>query len=332
MIEQTAKKHRGEYTYTPNKITVNEYYTYYIEKICASKSPGTIRDYKCNLKNHISPLFGIKRVVHITYDDGVLLQNTLREKGLSNRTNEKVLCFFKQVLKFATCGKGERRILDRNPLEGLPYLPVVEKDMEYWEEEEVMCFLGRATWDHYFDFYEIGLNTGMRLGEVSGLQVKKIDFKRNIIIVSNALTPKEGGGHILGPTKGKITRYLPMNDTVRLILKSRVSGKRPNDYLFKDERNNLIPVYHLCSRKFKPLQRKLGMRKIIRIHDLRHTYASNYMMSGGDIFSLQRLLGHADIKDTQKYAHLSPSFMQDASRVLDFRRKRPTVAAVSISP
>ena len=242
LIEQAAKKNKGEYIYTPNKTTVDEYYNYYINTVCASKSPGTIRDYKCNLKNHISPLFGKKRIVNITYDDGLLLQNTLREKGLSNRTNEKVLCFFKQVLKFATSGKGERRILDRNPLEGLPYLPVVEKEMEYWEEEEVMYFLGRATWDHYFDFYEIGLNTGMRLGEISGLQVKKIDFKRSIIIVSNALTPKEGGGHILGPTKGKITRYLPMNDTVRLILKNRVSGKRLNDYLFKDERDNLIPV------------------------------------------------------------------------------------------
>ena len=333
LIEQAAKKNKGEYIYTPNKTTVDEYYNYYVDTVCASKSPGTIRDYRCNIKNHISPLFGKKRIVNITYDDGLLLQNTLKGRGLSNRTNEKIVTFFKQVLRFATSGKGERRVLDRNPLEGLPYLPISKKEMDYWEQEEVIYFLDGIDGDHYAEFYEIALNTGMRLGEIAGLQAKKIDFKRNIMTVSNALTPKEGGGHLLGPTKGKVTRYLPMNDTAHIILKNRASGKRPNDYLFTDERGKLIQVYHLCHRKFKPLQRKLGMSKVIRIHDLRHTYASNYMMSGGDIFSLQRLLGHTDIKDTQKYAHLSPRYMQDASKVLDFRRgKCPTVAAMSISP
>jgi integrase len=54
----------------------------------------------------------------------------------------------------------------------------------------------------------------------------------------------------------------------------------------------------------------------VRFHDLRHTFASHFMMSGGGILTLQQLLGHHDVKVTMKYAHLAPHFMaSEAARV-----------------
>ena len=46
-------------------------------------------------------------------------------------------------------------------------------------------------------------------------------------------------------------------------------------------------------------------------HILRHTFASHFIMNGGDILTLQRILGHSDLKMTMKYAHLSPSHLDD---------------------
>ena len=58
-----------------------------------------------------------------------------------------------------------------------------------------------------------------------------------------------------------------------------------------------------------------------RIHDLRHTYASHFMMSGGNILALQKLLGHHDIKLTQKYAHLAPDHLAAEAARVSFRPK-----------
>jgi len=50
-------------------------------------------------------------------------------------------------------------------------------------------------------------------------------------------------------------------------------------------------------------------------HVLRHTFASHYMMAGGDILGLQRILGHSSITMTMRYAHLSPDHLESALRL-----------------
>ena len=55
-----------------------------------------------------------------------------------------------------------------------------------------------------------------------------------------------------------------------------------------------------------------------RVHDLRHTYASHYVMKGGTLHDLQALLGHASSEMTQKYSHLTPGHLESKSKVLSF--------------
>ncbi|EFE4865564.1 tyrosine-type recombinase/integrase, partial [Escherichia coli] len=50
------------------------------------------------------------------------------------------------------------------------------------------------------------------------------------------------------------------------------------------------------------------------VHALRHTFASHFMMNGGNILTLQKILGHAKIQTTMIYAHLAPDYLQDAVR------------------
>lgn len=52
--------------------------------------------------------------------------------------------------------------------------------------------------------------------------------------------------------------------------------------------------------------------------DLRHSFASNFVMAGGEIYKLQRLLGHSSIQMTERYSHLSPDHLADATEILDF--------------
>ena len=58
--------------------------------------------------------------------------------------------------------------------------------------------------------------------------------------------------------------------------------------------------------------------KRIRSHDLRHTFASNFIMQGGSILSLQKIPGYQALKMTLRYAHMVPSFLQKEIEILDF--------------
>lgn len=56
----------------------------------------------------------------------------------------------------------------------------------------------------------------------------------------------------------------------------------------------------------------------IRFHDLRHTYASHFLMNGGELFKLQAILGHADIRTTMNYSHFSKAYLQENANIVQF--------------
>ena len=66
----------------------------------------------------------------------------------------------------------------------------------------------------------------------------------------------------------------------------------------------------------------------VRFHDLRHTFASHFMMSGGNILTLQKLLGHSSVSVTQRYAHLAPDFMRSELERMSFEPKASDVVSL----
>lgn len=72
-------------------------------------------------------------------------------------------------------------------------------------------------------------------------------------------------------------------------------------------------VFQSCRSAFRSAYERTGFQTPQQLtHILRHTFASHYMMSGGDILSLQRILGHRDIRMTMRYAHLAPDYLSTA--------------------
>lgn len=118
-------------------------------------------------------------------------------------------------------------------------------------------------------------------------------------------------------TKSHKARHIPMNAMVKDIMNKRFKSKISN-YVFHTPSGEPIPYDHFTQRYFKQAQNRAGLSRHIRFHDLRHTYASHFVMNGGDIFVLQKLLGHSDLNITMIYAHLSEKFLKSASEIINF--------------
>ena len=120
-------------------------------------------------------------------------------------------------------------------------------------------------------------------------------------------------------TKSHTARWIGLNDALAaLFLEHRAKTKfsKPSDYLIINKDGKIIAERFIRTIHYRVC--KLSELKPIRIHDLRHTYASHYVMNGGAIAELQMLLGHSTPMMTQRYAHLTPGFLESKARVVSF--------------
>ena len=107
-----------------------------------------------------------------------------------------------------------------------------------------------------------------------------------------------------------------MTHQVRVLLLGLHENNRGNLYVFLEADGSEVKYAHVY-RRFHKAQDKAGITNKIRFHDLRHSFASNYVMSGGNIFDLQKLLGHTDIKMTMRYAHFTPDHLQGSLKFME---------------
>jgi integrase len=164
--------------------------------------------------------------------------------------------------------------------------------------------------------YVAAVYTGMREGELAGLHWADVDLERRLITVQRSFK---------GPTKADDVRYVPILDPLLPVLRSwrlRCPGTlvfpnrdgrmhHPSARIFQETLHRVLDL-----AGFERVNRKGKARPIISFHSLRHTFASHWMMRGGDLFKLQKILGHKSVQMTQRYAHLAPdAFTADFGRL-----------------
>jgi integrase len=169
--------------------------------------------------------------------------------------------------------------------------------------------------EEVFTFYATAVYTGMRAGELAALERNDVNIEKRLITVQRSFD---------GPTKAEDVRYVPIMDTLLPILRAWLL-KTPGRILFPNEAGNMHQesarifqeTLHRVLEKaeFQKVQIKGKESRYIRFHDLRHTFASYWVMNSGDLFKLQKILGHKSIQMTQRYAHLAPdAFSGDYAR------------------
>ena len=207
------------------------------------------------------------------------------------------------------------QIVSNNPVRGLER-PVADSRIDFFSREEVASILrsaevlatGRIPDQVLAACIHLALHTGLRKGELLGLRWQDLDLETRRLTVarSYAKTPKSGKiRHLRLPAA-----CVPVLRTWRASCPVTAEG-----LVFPVERGAARSTHALLG--FPRLLRAAGVRVPAHpFHLCRHTFASHYVMQGGNILTLQKILGHSDVKMTMIYAHLASDFLgQEMDRV-----------------
>lgn len=215
--------------------------------------------------------------------DGEIFR-TDRIKNVAPRTMNLELTYFKTMFN-ELIRLGE--LQHNNPLERVRSFKTDEQEMAYLTKEQINDLLWsceQSTAKDLMIIVKICLATGARWSEAESL--KGAQVKDGKITYIN--------------TKGKRNRTIPVSD----VLFNEITKK--NGSLFRP-----------CYSAFRSAINRAGIELPDRqlTHVLRHTFDSHFMMNGGNILVLQKILGHTDIKMTMRYAHFAPDHFEDAVRL-----------------
>lgn len=132
----------------------------------------------------------------------------------------------------------------------------------------------------------------MRISSLTNIKIEDVDFENDIITLTHT---KNGKGQIIPLSlalKKVILEYLNSWDNTK------------DNYLFPNVYGERFKSVHSITKLVERYNKKRGVTKT-SAHLIRHTFAHNYIMKNGDIFRLQKLLGHSDIEVTRIYANIS---------------------------
>ena len=277
----------GEIKIVSQVYPVNRHVLYKMKEALQLKafSPSTIRTYLNEMAQLLQALGNIpadklkpehlKRYLVYCYEKLGLKENTLH-----SRINAMKF-YYEQVLKREKFFWEIPR--PKKPLQ-LPKL--------LNEDEIARLFNALSNKKHKAMLFTI-YSAGLRVSELVNLKISDIDSQRMQIFIENA--------------KGKKDRVVNLSPILLDILRGYFKEYRPKPgyFLFESEQTKTAYPTRTVQQLFSMAKKKAGIRKEVGIHSLRHSFATHLLDKGTDIRYIKDLLGHFNIKTTERYLHVS---------------------------
>ncbi|OFZ15285.1 MAG: hypothetical protein A2X86_08155 [Bdellovibrionales bacterium GWA2_49_15] len=276
------------------------------EKVLAYRSNSTYEGYAMYIRRHFIPHFGdlcLNEIQRHHIDKFVV---ALKKKEHNTRGINLIMGCLRTLFNAAV----EEDYLRASPLKGFKNLKEDLRSEIYMTKTEIMQFLRANSQDSNYPLYVVAMNSGMRRGELCGLKWDRVNFQQMQLEVAGI---RDRRGY-RATTKTGRRRVVPMNDQVKSLLLA-MYGQKKSEFVFEEDDGTPINPHHVY-RAFTKAQEKATLERHFRFHDLRHTFASHFMMNGGNIYDLQKILGHTQIEMTMRYAHLSPDHLAEAINVV----------------
>lgn len=266
-----------------------------------NNKPSEYRSKRLTMQNHLLPMFGNYRLSEITTQEVEVFKAAKLREGLRPKSINNYLAVLSKCLSIAN---------DWGRVSSLPkvtYFRAVSQRLDFLSPEESDQLIRGAHVPMWTEMAVLGLRTGMRLGELFGLDWQDIDFDRHQLTVERSIVR----GQVGTPKNGR-TRHIPLSPATETALRSI---RKHSGLVFS--RHDGTPLsYNDASKALHRLCDRTGVRRI-SWHVLRHTFASHLAVQGVPLPIIKDLLGHYSIVMTMRYAHLAPSSLSDAVAILD---------------
>lgn len=307
-------------------MTLKEFYPQYKkhkEKTCKI---STVSAYMLICKNHILPQLGDYELQDISSKEAEMLKSSLEERGLSKKSICDIIIVLKNILRIAeyleVAATKKISVLwstdnnERRPTVEAYNKEQVRKLVEKLEEEPSFQNLGIL----------LTIYSGMRIGEVCGLQWNNVDLEEKIIKVRQTIQRIYIEDEETGKSRTEVLVSTPKTSSSQ-----RDIPMSPKIYrIMKDYSRIIKPDYYVCSGSVKPIEprtyrnyykkilEECGLPKL-KFHGLRHTFATQMLSARSDVKVLSSILGHHSINTTLDiYVHPSQEDKRNAISRLKF--------------
>ena len=228
------------------------------------------------LRHHPADTFSIQRIKdYLQYCAETL---GLTENTLHSRMNA-LKFYYEQVLK------REKFFWDvPRPRKGTQLPKVLSK-------EEMIRLIKAIENVKHKTMIMLGYACGLRVSEITGLELKDVDEDRRLLLIRKA--------------KGKKDRVVSLSPVMLIMIREYTSKYKPEKYLFEGQYKKTPYSVRSLEAIIKAAKTKAGISKTGSMHMLRHSFATHLLDKGTDVVFIQKLLGHNDIKTTLRYLHVT---------------------------
>ena len=240
----------------------------------------------------IKKVFGQKRLNQISRQQVQSFHTALKEEGLAAATCNHHIKLLKHCCNLAI----DWGYMDTNPVSRVPLFHEDNKVEHYLTDEQLASLLHVLRTDSNRSVCMIALfllSTGCRLNEVLTAKWSDVDLEKGVFIVSAK------------NSKSKRLRAVPLNASAIEV----VQQLSTQEYLFMNQQTGKP---YTITKVWDRLRKAAGLPHL-RLHDLRHQFASFLVNDGRTLYEVQQILGHSDPKVTMRYAHLSTKALREAA-------------------
>jgi integrase len=274
---------------------------------------------RLTLQRVIASGIGGYQLDKITAEHIRTVDNLLDKKGLSGASRKQSFAILKTALGDAVRDK----LIATSPFNSIDWIPAIaHKEMRFLTALEQAKLSSRN--DEWTPVWQFLLATGLRAGEAFALSWKQVDLDARRISITQSIRAKKGGWTLSAPKTKQSRRTLQIAPEVVEVLRgvqarqeaeARRLGEvwdNPHEFVFHRVTGQPVLPYHALSA----LQSSLSKAEVehCRVHDLRHTFASNHINGGTPILAVSRMLGHSSVAFTlQVYGHLTTETLDAAA-------------------
>lgn len=322
LIDLDKRQRLGRYI-SPADLTVGELIDQYLDRgeLYGTWKPVTLHRHRLTARLHIKPELGHLRVQSVTR---ARLQHWL--DGMARQHGASLLTNCMAVLNGAFRSAVKMEIIDTSPSQGLERPPEKRTPMHTWTAAESRAVLDTLADEPMWSaVYHLFLSTGLRQGELRALVWSDVQLDQRQLLIRRTMTLDAEGHTVVGVnTKTEKPRAVALPPRALAALTrwqeaQEVRSIRPDtDFVFSVRAGHPLPHTRL-QQKHQQIIAATGVPRI-RIHDMRHTFATSALGQGMDIKTVSEIMGHSRVETTMnRYQHVSVATQRSVMDALEER-------------